>query len=148
MSLEASRVTFGYGGRKKQMILQDISLSLSPGERLGSVSYTHLDVYKRQKKGRPGHVLTVLCSPDKEKELAQQILKQTTTNGLRVRHCGKYFLHPGSRLVESQWGPVRIKTAQGCGIEHEKPEYEDVARLAREQGLSYQTVLNDVLHKM
>lgn len=110
-----------------------------------------LDVYTTpgtMKKGRPGHVLTVLCSPDKEKELAQQILKQTTTNGLRVRHCGKYFLHPGSRLVESQWGPVRIKTAQGCGIEHEKPEYEDVARLAREQGLSYQTVLNDVLHKM
>ena len=35
MSLEAYRVTFGYGGRKKQMILQDISLSLSPGERLG-----------------------------------------------------------------------------------------------------------------
>ncbi len=110
-----------------------------------------LDVYTTpgtMKKGRPGHVLTVLCPPNKEKELAQQILKQTTTNGLRVRHCGKYFLHPGSRLVESQWGSVRIKTAQGCGIEHEKPEYEDVARLAREQGLSYQTVLNDVLHKM
>ena len=100
------------------------------------------------KKGRPGHVLTVLCQMDREQDLAKHILEQTTTNGLRVRRCGKYFLHPDFRVIESQWGPVRIKTAGGYGVRHEKPEFEDVARLAREQGLPYQTVLNDVLHKI
>ena len=110
-----------------------------------------LDVYTTpgtMKKGRPGHVLTVLCQADKEQDLARHILEQTTTNGLRVRRCGKYFLHPDFRVIESQWGTVRIKTAEGYGVRHEKPEFEDVARLAREQGLPYQTVLNDVLRKI
>ena len=48
-------------------------------------------------------------------------------------------------MVESQWGPVRIKTAQGRGIEHEKPEYEDVAAAARRAGLPFQQVWEDVL---
>lgn len=110
-----------------------------------------LDVYTTpgtMKKGRPGHVLTVLCQADKEQDLARHILEQTTTNGLRVRRCGKYFLHPDFRVIESQWGTVRVKTAEGYGVRHEKPEFEDVARLAREQGLPYQTVLNDVLRKI
>ncbi len=78
-----------------------------------------LDVYTTpgtMKKGRPGHVLTVLCQADKEQDLARHILEQTTTNGLRVRRCGKYFLHPDFRVIESQWGPVRIKTAEGYGV--------------------------------
>ena len=110
-----------------------------------------LDVYTTpgtMKKGRPGHVLTVLCQADKEQDLARHILEQTTTNGLRVRRCGKYFLHPDFRVIESQWGPVRVKTAEGYGVRHEKPEFEDVASLAREQGLPYQMVLNDVLRKI
>mgnify|MGYP005777394315 FL=1 len=89
-----------------------------------------LDVYTvagTMKKGRPGHVLTVLCRPEKEEELARHILTQTTTNGLRVRRCGKYFLAPGMGKVRTRWGDVRVKTAKGYGITHMKPEYEDVA---------------------
>lgn len=59
-----------------------------------------LDVYTvpgTMKKGRPGHVLTVLCRREQEGEMARQVLAQTTTNGLRVRRCGKYFLTPGGR---------------------------------------------------
>ena len=80
------------------------------------------------KKGRPGHVLTVLCAPDREGELARHILAETTTNGLRVRRCGKYFLTPGAGQVQTQWGPVRLKLAQGYGVTHAKPEFEDAAR--------------------
>ena len=75
-----------------------------------------LDVYTTpgtMKKGRPGHVLTVLCQADKEQDLARHILEQTTTNGLRVRRCGKYFLHPDFRVIESQWGPVRHQDRRG-----------------------------------
>ena len=98
-----------------------------------------LDVYTvpgTMKKGRPGWVLTVLCAPEAEGELARHILAQTTTNGLRVRRCGKYFLTPGAGQVQTQWGPVQVKTARGMGITHIKPEFEDAARLARENGLS------------
>lgn len=110
-----------------------------------------LDVYTvagTMKKGRPGHVLTVLCRPEKEEELARHILTQTTTNGLRVRRCGKYFLAPGMGKVRTRWGDVRVKTAKGYGITHMKPEYEDVAEVARRENLPYQHVEREVRKRL
>lgn len=110
-----------------------------------------LDVYTvpgTMKKGRPGHLLTVLCDADKVSDLARAVLCHTTSNGLRVRRCEKYFLEPSAGAVETRWGPVRVKYAQGFGIRHAKPEYEDAAALARKNGVSYQQVLEEVLRKM
>lgn len=107
-----------------------------------------LDVYTvagTMKKGRPGHVLTVLCSVEREDEMARHVLAQTTTNGLRVRRCGKYFLTPGVRQVETRWGCAQVKTAQGFGVNRAKPEYEDTARLAREGGVPYQAAAEEIL---
>lgn len=97
-----------------------------------------LDVYLTpgtMKKGRPGHVLTVLCEPSREAELARLILLHTATIGLRVRRCGKYFLTPGSSTAQTPWGPVRIKTAEGFGVKKCKAEFEDAAAIARETGV-------------
>ena len=110
-----------------------------------------LDVYTipgTMKKGRPGHVLTVLCAPEQEGELARRILAETTTNGLRVRRCGKYFLEPGAGMVQTQWGPVKLKLAQGYGVTHVKPEFEDAAELARKHGVPYQAVLQEALGQL
>ena len=110
-----------------------------------------LDCYTlpgQMKKGRPGHELTVLCAPEREQEMARHVLAQTTTNGVRVRRCQKYFLTPGIRQVETPWGSVRIKLAQGHGVSHAKPEYEDVAALARENGIPYGTVLAAALKNL
>ena len=110
-----------------------------------------LDVYTvpgTMKKGRPGWVLTVLCRPEDEEKTAQCILSETTTNGLRVRRCGKYFLAPGAERVQTRWGEVRVKTAEGWGIRHRKPEYEDAAALARSRGISYEGVCREVVCRM
>ena len=110
-----------------------------------------LDVYTTpgtMKKGRPGHVLTVLCAPEKENALARRVLAETTTNGLRVRRCGKYFLAPGAGMVQTQWGPVKLKLARGYGITHVKPEFEDAAELARKHGVPYQAVLQEALGQL
>ena len=66
-----------------------------------------LDVYTvagTMKKGRAGHVLTVLCETDKEETFARHILAETTTNGLRVRRCEKYFLTPGWKQCRQSGG--------------------------------------------
>lgn len=107
-----------------------------------------LDVYTvpgTMKKGRPGHVLTVLCETDKEEAMAARILKETTTNGLRARRCRKYFLETQTRQAKTRWGEIHVKTARGFGISHEKPEYEDVAKIATEQGVSYQNVWKEAM---
>ena len=88
-----------------------------------------LDVYTlpgQMKKGRPGWVLTALCEPDRESQVAAAILKHTATNGLRVR----------------------VKRAEGLGIVHAKPEYDDVAAVAREHGLSFEAVWKEVLSQL
>ena len=106
-----------------------------------------LDVYTvpgTMKKGRAGQVLTVLCEDKDTAHMAEQVLALTTTNGLRVRRCEKYFLQPSVREVSTAWGQVRVKVAESFGITHLKPEFEDVAAIARKKGLSYDTVAQAV----
>lgn len=106
-----------------------------------------LDVYTvpgTMKKGRAGQVLTVLCEDKDTAHMAEQVLALTTTNGLRVRRCEKYFLQPSAREVSTAWGKVRVKVAEGFGITHAKPEFEDVAAIARNTGLSYDAVAQAV----
>lgn len=108
-----------------------------------------LDVYTTpgiMKKGRAGHELTVLCSPEREADMVSHILMETTSNGLRVRRCGKYSLTSSFDQVQTPWGTVHIKRAEGYGVTHIKPEYKDVARIATEQGLPLSRVLSEVLH--
>ena len=107
-----------------------------------------LDVYTvagTMKKGRPGWELTVLCETDRIDETARNIMRETTTNGVRVRLCEKYFLTPGIETIQTERGKVRIKTAEGFGIRHEKPEYEDTAACARKEQISYREAYEQVL---
>ena len=97
------------------------------------------------KKGRAGISFTVLCKPRDEERLAHAILRETNTNGVRSRCCRKYILTPSVRTVETAYGPIRIKCADGEGIHREKPEYDDVAAVARDAGLPFQKVWEDVL---
>lgn len=107
-----------------------------------------LDVYTVAgcfKKGRCGHVLTVLCSIDREREMVEYILRHTTSNGVRVRRCGKYFLQPAFQQVDTEYGRVQLKKSSAFGITHTKAEYEDLARIAREKNLPFQAVFESAV---
>lgn len=107
-----------------------------------------LDAYTvagTMKKGRPGWELTVLCETDRTDETAKNIMRETTTNGVRVRLCEKYFLTPGIETIQTERGKVRIKTAEGFGIRHEKPEYEDTAACARKAQIPYREAYEQAL---
>ena len=102
-----------------------------------------LDVYTlpgTMKKGRSGHLLTVLCDPSHEARMARAVLTHTTTIGLRVRRCEKYFLTPGAATVSTPYGEITVKTAEGFGLTKVKPEHDSVAAAARAHGVPYQTV--------
>lgn len=109
-----------------------------------------LDVYTlpgTMKKGRSGHLLTVLCDPSDEARLARAVLTHTTTIGLRVRRCEKYFLTPGTAVVSTPYGEIDVKTAEGFGLSKVKPEHASVAAAARAHGVPYQTVWQAALDK-
>ena len=43
---------------------------------------------------------------------------------------------------------IRVKTAAGYGVAHTKPEYEDVARCAREAAVPYRKVWEEAAQKI
>ena len=98
-----------------------------------------LDVWTQaigMKKSRPGVMLCCLCRIEDEDEMVNIILKYTTSLGIRVRREGRVTLQRSFKTVETPHGPVTVKTAKGRGVVKSKPEYEDLARIAREQGIS------------
>lgn len=92
------------------------------------------------KKNRPGVQLTCLCRLEDREKLVSVLFAHTTTLGVRESLCTRYTLARSQRTVETEHGPVRVKEARGWGVTREKPEYEDVANIAREQGLTLDQV--------
>lgn len=88
------------------------------------------------KKSRPGFLLTCMCRESLRDEILRTIFRHTTTLGVRENFCNRYTLR---REIESRYtadGEIRRKTASGWGTKREKYEYEDLARIAREKGIS------------
>lgn len=96
------------------------------------------------KKSRPGIKLCVLCREKDREHLVGQIFKHTTTLGIRETVCRRYTLDRSIETVETVFGEIRRKTSRGYGVERSKYEYEDLARIAREQGLSIAQVLDRI----
>ena len=113
------------------------------GEDLGAVmelllAAGALDVWFehiQMKKNRPGVLLTCLCRPAEADRLAREILRHTTTFGVRRTDCARYALTPASVTEHSSYGPVRRKEGMGYGVTKAKVEYADMARIAREQNI-------------
>lgn len=106
-----------------------------------------LDVFTTaigMKKSRPATMLTVLCRPEDKEKMARLIFTHTTTLGIREASCRRYTLERGFRTAQTPYGPVRVKTAEGWGVKREKAEYEDLARIARERGVSLEEVLRHI----
>ena len=102
-----------------------------------------LDVYTTavgMKKNRPGVLLTCMCREEDREELLSLLFAHTTTLGVRENLCNRYTLSRSQRTEETPYGPVRVKSASGWGIGREKPEYEDLAKIAREQGMTLSQV--------
>lgn len=90
------------------------------------------------KKGRPATLLTVMCSDEEaEKErFIGIIFKYTTTIGIREVVSERYILDRTEKTLDTPYGPVRVKEVSGYGTARSKIEYEDLARIAKEQGIS------------
>lgn len=92
------------------------------------------------KKGRPGHILYVLADREKAEDIARAVLRETATNGVRMHDCRRMKLSYSFETVETPYGQVRIKRVAGWNTGRAKPEYEDVAILAKEKGVPFHEV--------
>ncbi len=101
------------------------------------------DVYTQpigMKKSRPAVLLTVICLPDDADRLAEVMMKHTATLGIRRQDMSRYVLERWIETVTTDFGEIRVKHAAGMGVERSKPEYDDMAALARKNGVSLETI--------
>jgi uncharacterized protein (TIGR00299 family) protein len=61
------------------------------------------------KKGRPGHLLTVLAEPTDAEKLAAIVLRETTAFGLRIERVERRTLRREEKTVSTPYGPIRVK---------------------------------------
>lgn len=89
------------------------------------------------KKNRQGALLRLVARPEDREHLAQLVLAETTTLGLRFYTAERRVLEREHVSVETRFGVVRMKTSpNGCA-----PEYEDCRRLAHEQKVPLKEIL-------
>ena len=94
------------------------------------------------KKGRPAYQLQVVAAPADVARLEGVIFAETTTIGIRRWDCERSVLPRAAGQAQTPWGPVRTKRVElPDGSARVTPEYEDCARLARENGVPLQQVM-------
>ncbi|MBL0389493.1 nickel pincer cofactor biosynthesis protein LarC [Tumebacillus sp. ITR2] len=110
-----------------------------------------LDVYYtsvQMKKNRPGTLVSVLCASVDVSRLEEILLRETTTFGVRQSIWTRRALAREFETVETPYGSVRVKIGSLNGrVLQETPEYEDVARVARENGVPFREVYRAALHE-
>ncbi len=80
----------------------------------------------QMKKGRPGTLLTVLCSPGTESTFADLLFRETSTLGIRTRRESRLILQREHLTVETPYGPIRVKPFPQQGeLRNLAPEFED-----------------------
>ena len=91
----------------------------------------------QMKKNRPGTLLGVIAYRRDESALAELILRETTTLGLRVQSIERYEAQRKFRKIQTLYGSLTIKEKilDGKAIQS-VPEYDECVRLAKENGVS------------
>lgn len=98
----------------------------------------------QMKKNRPGVLLHCLCKEEDAEKFARLIFQHTTTIGIRKAVYDRYTLTRREDTAKTPWGDVRVKVSAGYGISRVKPEFEDLARIARKEGISMEEVKKEV----
>jgi uncharacterized protein (TIGR00299 family) protein len=91
----------------------------------------------QMKKNRPGTLLRVLAKPEDRERLADLVLLETTTLGLRFYTAERRVEAREIVEVETPYGKVRMKVARDAA----SPEYEDCRERARAAGVPLKQVM-------
>ena len=125
-----------------------------PGEVLGYaqerlLAAGALDVFfapVQMKKNRPGTLLTVLSAPENAEALAEIVLAETGTLGVRRTTAERFCLERTWEAVATPFGEVRVKVGRWAGREiTAAPEYEDCRVAAQNSGAPLRDVYRAAL---
>jgi uncharacterized protein (TIGR00299 family) protein len=94
------------------------------------------------KKGRPGHLLSAMVEGSKREVVIDQVLRESTTLGVRSYRVERQALERDWVEVQTPWGQVRVKRGlRGGEVLNAHPEFEDCRRVAEAAGVPVKQVM-------
>ena len=117
---------------------EDLGFAMDRLLEAGALDVSYTPVY--MKKNRPGVVLTCLCCPKDADRLAAELLRHTSTFGVRRTDCPRYAMEVSTETVDTAYGPIPRKTGTGYSLTKSKPEYAAMEKAAREHKVSLAAV--------
>jgi uncharacterized protein (TIGR00299 family) protein len=138
---------------RDQVWMLETNLDDVPGEVIGYCfeclfAAGALDVFTtaiQMKKNRPGVLLSVIAPAEALAAVEAVVFRETGTFGVRRYPVQRSKLRREAVTVETPWGPVQGKRGwREGGPEVFSPEYEDCARVARQQGVPLPAVYAEV----
>ena len=139
------RVTLGETEDRKDTILELVcNVDDMSAEAIGFASERLFDagakdVYTRaigMKKSRPATQICVICTEEDKDKIVRCLFKHTSTIGIREAEFNRFVLDRKIEKIQTPYGEVRKKISSGYGVCRSKYEHDDLARIAKEQGLS------------
>lgn len=136
--------------KEKDVIYRlETNIDDSTGETLGYVMEQLFEAGARDvfytpvymKKNRPAWLLSVICREADIQKLEAVIFRETTTIGIRRTKMERTILAREQKTVSTPFGEIQMKVCRHGGETYRYPEYESLARLCREQGISYKEAL-------
>jgi len=101
----------------------------------------------QMKKGRLGFTIRVLSTDAQRERLAQIILQESTTLGVRMHRVERVTLPREEREVKTQYGPIKVKVAfdrEGKVI-NLMPEYESCRQVAEKNKVPLKEVYQEAI---
>jgi pyridinium-3,5-bisthiocarboxylic acid mononucleotide nickel chelatase len=108
-----------------------------------------LDVFftpVQMKKNRPAFLLSVICREEDTTALAELVLRETSSFGVRIHRASRIILERSIVEVATSHGMVAVKTGQlHGGTIHASPEFESCKALAEASGVPVREVFQEAL---
>ncbi len=102
----------------------------------GALDVAQIPIF--MKKGRSATMVQVLAPINREKDLVEFILTQSTSFGLRLTHEKRYKLARDFIVIVLPEGKVRVKLGYfGEKLVQISPEFEDCRKIAERTGLNF-----------
>ena len=94
------------------------------------------------KKGRAGHLISVMSPPELVARLADHLIRHSTTLGVRMTTAQRVTAHRRMIEVRTSLGTARVKVKELGGKPIDvAPEYEDCRRISRQTGTDLREVM-------
>ncbi|MBN2531730.1 MAG: DUF111 family protein [Spirochaetales bacterium] len=112
---------------------------------LASGALDYIIIPAMMKKGRTGFYVQVLCQRNDMERIADELLKQTSSFGLRMQILLRKKLRREIRTIQSSYGEVRVKLGfKGNQIIKATPEFDDLKRISGIRGISLFSLYNEI----